>query len=137
MLKYILKFIYKHQHYKTIKLQINNKILNAIIADTFSKTMIGLMFRPNLQKNNCMLFIFKNSAIHDIWMKNMNFSIDVIWLTKNKKIINYIKDIKQCKKVFCKIYKANKPSKYLIELNSGYIQKNKTSKKSIIKFKSS
>ncbi len=135
MLTYILKFIYKHQHYETIKLHINNKILNAIIADTFSKTMIGLMFRHNLQKNNCMLFIFKDNAIHDIWMKNMNFSIDIIWLAKNKKIINYIEDIKPCKKVFCKIYKANKPSKYLIELNSNYIQKNKISKKSIIKFK--
>ncbi len=134
MLNLILKFIYKHQHHKTIKLSINKITINALIADTFSKAMIGLMFRQSLLKNTCMLFIFKNSKIHDIWMKNMNFGIDAVWLDKNKKIINYIENIKPCKTFICKIYGINEPSKYLIELNSGYIQKNKINKKTSIKF---
>lgn len=130
----ILKFIYAHQKYKSIKIKISSKYLNAIVADTFIKALIGLMFRKKLGKNECMLFLFKNKGRHSIWMKNMLFNIDIIWLDKDKKIIEYLENIPKCTGFNCKTYGISADSKYFIEFNSGFIKKNKINKMTKIIF---
>tara|TARA_Y100001970_G_scaffold292010_1_gene431499 strand:- start:1310 stop:1780 length:471 start_codon:yes stop_codon:yes gene_type:complete len=60
--------------------------INVEIADTILKRRLGLSNRPNLKKNWGMLFIFDKSEMHSFWMKNMSFSLDIIWL-ENYRIV--------------------------------------------------
>ncbi len=131
---YLLKLLYKHQKYNSLKIRIGNVQLNALLTDTFIKSMLGLMFRKRLGEQECMLFLFKNKGRHSIWMKNMQFSIDVIWLDKNKKVIEYLENIQPCTTFNCKTYGKRNDSKYFIELNSGFIKKNNINKYTKIEF---
>ncbi|MEM0148032.1 MAG: DUF192 domain-containing protein [Candidatus Micrarchaeaceae archaeon] len=124
----MLRLLKKLQKYNKIPIHIGRKSIQAIIADTWVKRMLGLMYFENLPINTCMLFIFGNESLHEIWMHGMLFSIDVLWIDSNMKIIDIQENLPPCKGINCKIYKPCKPSKYIIELEAGYIKKNKIKK---------
>lgn len=120
----LLKLLSKRLNYKTCVVRINGRKFNAIIADTMLKKMIGLMYRKSMKKDECMLFIFSYSSKYGIWMRNMLFPIDVVWLGKNKKVVDSAEGIKPCKTLFgCNVYKPKHNSLYVLEFRSGTIKK--------------
>ena len=52
--------------------------VNVVIADTPKKRQAGLSIKKTLKDHEGMFFIFDAPADNGIWMKNMNFSIDII-----------------------------------------------------------
>ena len=48
---------------------------------------LGLSGRESLGSDSAMLFEFKNAARQCIWMKDMKFSIDIVWIDKDGKVI--------------------------------------------------
>jgi len=56
------------------------------VADTEEKRALGLGNREELCEDCGMLFIFEKPAKAGFWMKNMHFSIDILWI-KDGKII--------------------------------------------------
>ncbi|MDE1810557.1 MAG: DUF192 domain-containing protein [Candidatus Micrarchaeota archaeon] len=132
----ILEFLYRRQHYKTIKITIGSKRLNAIVADTLTKKIIGLMFRGGLPKDTCMLFLFDSEAKQGIWMRNMKFPIDILWLDERKRISGMKKGAHPGKGFFdFETYYPERPSKYIIEFQSGYLSKNKVAPSTKVDFK--
>jgi len=122
------------QKYNTKTVYIKRNKFNAIIADTTVKRMIGLMFRKRLRENECMLFIFGNEGFHAIWMHNMLFPIDAIWLDSNYSIIDIKENLKPCGSMMnCPEYSPGSPAKYVIEFNSGAVKRLALTKKSEIK----
>jgi len=57
------------------------------IAKNFRSKTLGLMFRKNIPKDYALLFMFKEPEIVGVHMLFMRFSIDVIFLDMDKKII--------------------------------------------------
>ncbi|MDE1833254.1 MAG: DUF192 domain-containing protein [Candidatus Micrarchaeota archaeon] len=122
----ILEFLYRRQIYKTTKVRIGKAVLNAIVADTLVKKIIGLMFRDGLPKNTCMLFLFDHASNQGIWMRNMKFAIDIIWLDGGKGITGMVKNARPATGVFdFKTYYPSRPSKYVIELPAGFLSRNR------------
>ncbi|MCL4371922.1 DUF192 domain-containing protein [Candidatus Marsarchaeota archaeon] len=121
----MLNAIRKRLRYSKQTVYIGSTQLEAIVADSFIKRMIGLMYRDSIADNECMLFIFSQEGKFGIWMKNMLFAIDVIWADSNLRIIDLQQNLQPCKKLFCKTYAPQRVSKYIIELNAGFISKNK------------
>lgn len=76
--------------YKNIK--INGYIINAEIADTLEKQEKGLSGRQTLPEGQGMLFVFGTSGHYSFWMKDMNFSLDFIWISGNE-IVEIIKNV--------------------------------------------
>ena len=109
-----------------------NKTKKTILAEdykickTFLSKTLGLMlsFKPKT-----LLFIWKKEKIRNIHMILVFFPIDVLWLDKNKKVI----DVRGKIMPFL-ITNTNKPAKYIIELPEGTIKKTKTNKKDSIEF---
>src|SRR3989344_8940875 len=62
------------------KIKIGQKTIFIEIADTQEKQKKGLSGRDNLPEDSGMLFVFKEEGHHQFWMKDMNFSIDIIWI---------------------------------------------------------
>lgn len=85
-------------------------------AVTEEQRTMGLSGRSNLPNNQGMLFIFNNPARQCIWMKDMKFSLDIIWLNENKQIIKIMKNVPPSS--FPNSFCAD-DTKYVIELNSG------------------
>lgn len=106
---------------------------NALVADSFLKRMIGLMFRNRLSGRECMLFVFDRPGRYGIWMKNMKFSIDVVWIDDRFKVVDYAQNLKPCKRIICKTYYPVAESKYIIEANAGFVNDNSIRKRMKIK----
>ncbi len=92
----------------------NNSIVPLFleIADTDIKRQIGLMHRTYLPERNGMIFVYPQESDIQIWMKNTELHLDVLFVDKNG-IINCIQHAIPFdeSRISC-----NVPSKYVIEL---------------------
>jgi uncharacterized protein len=60
-------------------------------ARTRSELVKGLSGQPSLPENHGLVFFFDKAGSYGIWMKDMNFPIDVLWLDNDMRI-SYIKE---------------------------------------------
>lgn len=81
--------------------------------------MQGLMERQSLNKNEGMLFIFKQEGIYPFWMKNTLIPLDIIWISKEKKIVFINKNSQPCGTADCPIINPGVKAKYVLEINAG------------------
>lgn len=128
MVKYLLRFFYRRQKYKTANLSVNGKQFNAIIADTFMKRMIGLMFKDKLGSNQCMAIVFSEEGRWGIWMRNMLFPIDVVWADATGRAVYIKENLAPCSGLNCETYMPDKKAKYVIEFSAGTAKKLKLKK---------
>jgi uncharacterized protein len=77
----------------------------------------GLSDRESLDKNAGMLFIFPEPGFHGIWMKDMNFAIDIIWLDKNLHIVDFREGVTP--ESFPDVFRSGKFALYVLEINAG------------------
>tara|TARA_B100001059_G_scaffold140090_1_gene140238 strand:- start:221 stop:676 length:456 start_codon:yes stop_codon:yes gene_type:complete len=80
----------------------------------------GLMFRKNLKLDKGMLFIFPNESKVSMWMKNTLISLDIIFISKNYKIVDIINNAKAMSK---DILTSKVKAKYALEINAGLVKK--------------
>ena len=93
--------------------------MRATLADTPEKRSLGLMFRKRLPPDEGMLFVFEEERRHSFWMKNMNFSLDIIWIDRDKRIVDIKAGLKPCSG-HCQSYVPAQESVYVLEVNSGF-----------------
>jgi len=86
----------------------------------FSKAK-GLMFTRE-RENEGLIFKFNTEQKWSIHMLFVFYPIDVLWLDKNKKVVDLRKELKP----FILSAKPKQESSYIIELPAGIIQKTKT-----------
>lgn len=85
-------------------------------ADTIMARQNGLSGREEISNNSAMLFIFDKPATQCMWMKDMKFDIDIIWLNEDKKI-NKVKN-SVSPSTYPETFCAD-DTKYVIELAGG------------------
>lgn len=62
-------------------------------ADTQAEQERGLSGRESLAANSAMVFPFGNSGRQCFWMKDMKFSIDMVWLDAANKVLAIENDV--------------------------------------------
>jgi len=127
----ILAWVYIYFFYSgkktTAEIEINGKKIKAELADTSVKRLEGLSKRKELPNDSAMLFVFPKKDKHTIWMKEMNFPLDIIWINKNKVV--YLVSGAQPPTImgndniasFTPEVKADK----VLEVNSGFVESNR------------
>ena len=105
-----------------LKVCINSICLEAEVADSPQAREIGLMFRQRLAERQGMLFIFGSEDRHIFWMKNMHFPLDMIWINAAKEIVEIKENLPPCEKTCDNIIPIKK-SKYVLEVNAGFVKK--------------
>jgi uncharacterized membrane protein (UPF0127 family) len=87
------------------------------IAKSYRERMKGLSGRARIGSDG-LLFVFQREAKHSIWMPNMKFPIDIIYINKSKKIV----DIKHEAKPITvnpktwRIFRPKNKAKYILEI---------------------
>lgn len=111
---------------------INNTRKNVICNDSevakgFLKKTLGLMFRKEIDDDKCFLMEFGREGYHGIWMMFMRFPIDLVYLDSKKKVTGLFKKVKPVSfNVYTwRIYQPPKKAKWILELRSGKIKKNR------------
>ena len=92
------------------------------IADNPMSRTKGLMNEDYLPQNEGLLFIFPTNDIHEFWMKNMKFPIDIIFINDENIITYIIKNAPVCKGT-CDVYKPTRKSIMVLEVNAGMAEK--------------
>ena len=108
--------------------QLDEKILQVYIADTDPRRMRGLMFETEsfLADDKGMLFVFDEPGNISMWMKNMQFHLDIIWFSENGNVVSIEKNVPPCitpvEVMSCKSVGVSADNaKYVLELTSGYV----------------
>ena len=104
-------------------MMISDVLITVEISNTQEKRMRGLSGREYLPKKTGMLFVFDKIERHGIWMKDMNFSIDIIWINENDEIIYIIENAQP--ESYPDVFLPLTPSKYVLEVNAGFVKENK------------
>ena len=109
---------------ETTKVIINNNIkdihFNVEVVRKKIERERGLMFRKSLNLNRGMLFIFTNESKVNMWMKNTLISLDIIFISKDYKIVDIINNAKAMSK---DILTSSVEAKYALEINAGLVKK--------------
>ncbi len=71
---------------------LGGKIFAAEIVDTPELRERGLSGRAGIGESDAMIFIFPSDSRNLFWMKDMSFSIDIIWLNADKRIVHIAKN---------------------------------------------
>lgn len=103
-------------------------VKNLETADSIGKKTKGLMFRKELAPDSGLLMVFKFERKNEIWMFGMRFPIDIVFIDKDKKIVDIKHSVKPMGKnpKSWKIYKPKQNCRFVLEINSGMIKKTKT-----------
>lgn len=102
---------------------INNHQFNVEIAYTEAAKIKGLGGRPCIQADQGMLFDFGKDGHYFIWMKDMKFPIDVIWIGSNHKVAAAEIDFKPSTYNYKKPEKSERrvnqiPARYVLEVKA-------------------
>jgi uncharacterized membrane protein (UPF0127 family) len=101
-------------------------VVDVDVADDAPERSQGLSGRSVLGDYEGMLFIMPNEGFHGFWMKDMLISLDFLFIDTEGFIIDIKENVVPCGGVgVCPAFSASSPFKYVIELNSGFIQNNR------------
>jgi uncharacterized membrane protein (UPF0127 family) len=92
------------------------------LAITPSQRIQGLKFRKQLGKNKGMLFLFEEEGHYSFWMKDTLLTLDIIWISKNGKVLFIKKSAEPCKKNSCYPIYPRKKAKYVLEVEGGTVE---------------
>ncbi|MEK0323613.1 MAG: DUF192 domain-containing protein [Nitrosopumilus sp.] len=110
--------------------------LQVMIADTEPRRVRGLMFEDQLPYDQGMIFVFEESGLYSLWMLNMQFSLDMIWFDQDGKVVHIEKNIPPCKTALeittCQSIIPDVEAVYILEVTSGFVDKNNITKDSIL-----
>ena len=104
--------------YERELLTIGNAVVTADIADTPEKRVLGLSGRSTLLPDTGMLFIFDTPGPHDMWMKDMHFSIDILWLDEAYEIIHIERRVSP--DTYPTSFGSPIPASYVLEVPAGF-----------------
>ena len=95
-----------------------NKNFAIEIVDTPELRAKGLSGREGLGDENGMLFVFDNQNNNNcFWMKDMNFSIDMVWMNDKKQVLNVAENVSP--DTYPESFCPAEPAKYGLEINAG------------------
>ena len=114
------------------KVIFGEKILDLEVVSSSEDRTKGLSGRESLSEDEAMLFVFPKEDFHGIWMKEMNFPIDIVWLDKNFVIVNIKNDVRP--ESFPEIFKPKIKSLYVLEIKAGLSEKEKIEVGQSLKF---
>ncbi|HEX2792373.1 MAG TPA: DUF192 domain-containing protein [Candidatus Paceibacterota bacterium] len=88
------------------------------VADTEALREQGLSARDSLGDDSGMLFVFPASGLHGFWMKDMRFSIDMLWLDDAGAIVHVVSNA--APETYPEIFTPPAPARYVLEVPAGY-----------------
>jgi uncharacterized membrane protein (UPF0127 family) len=103
------------------KIKLGSGIFNVSVAESDRERKIGLSGRESLSINEGLFFVFDREGKHSIWMKNMRFAIDIIWLDKSFEVVDIKENV--LPESFPEVFSPRADALYVLEL------KNNSSKK--------
>ncbi len=103
------------------KLQIGYTTITVETADSPVEQAKGLSGRESLGENRGMYFVLEKRGLISFWMKEMKFSIDIIWVDRDT-IIGFVENAPLPSEEGIPTFKSPSPVTHVLEVNAGFVQ---------------
>lgn len=90
------------------------------IAETSYETETGLMYRKSMETNRGMLFVSPTVRMHNFYMKNTEFSLDLIYIKDDLSIASFQENAQPLDEASLT---SKVPVKYVLEVNAGLVKR--------------
>jgi uncharacterized membrane protein (UPF0127 family) len=91
-------------------------------AVTDEERQLGLGNYESLEDNQGLLFEFDAAGTHGIWMKDVEFPIDVLWLDNDKKIVHIEANMQPDS--YPTVFRSDELAQYVLEVPAGFVSAN-------------
>lgn len=92
------------------------------MANTDALRTQGLSGRLSLPDGAGMLFVFDQDDEWGIWMKDMRFSIDIVWIDAEGSVVEVVE--RATPETYPHVFAPRRPARYVLELPAGYAARN-------------
>jgi len=106
----------------TIPITIGEVTVDASVADDQASRIVGLSKTPFLPPGVIKLFAFGSTGNHSIWMKDMSYALDIIWVTEEGNIVHIEENVSPDS--FPESFSSPIPAWYVVEANAGFVTEN-------------
>jgi len=93
-------------------------VIDVAIADTPVTRRVGLSNLKRLGEDRGLFFVFNDSDTHGIWMKDMEFPIDIIWMDEDMRIVYIHRDVSPDS--YPEAFHPDTPARFALEVNAGF-----------------
>ena len=107
---------------RMITVDIGGNAVIVEVADDPDERTNGLSRRDGLAQGAGMLFVWDEEAAHTLWMKEMRFALDFIWLDADKRVVSIDANVPVqpgAADSELMLYRPDGPALYAIELEAG------------------
>lgn len=102
-------------------MHLNGERFEVRIADNDRDRKKGLSGTNDLPKNEALVFIFDHDGRHGIWMKDMNYAIDIVWLDSERRVV-HIKTNALPESYPNESFYPKSDARYVVEFRSGIVE---------------
>ena len=88
------------------------------LATTPEQQQQGLSNTSALEADNGMLFIFPRDGEYAFWMKDMNYSLDIIWIDSSGHVVYIAPDLSP--QTYPQTFQSDKSARFVLEVNAGF-----------------
>lgn len=99
-------------------LTLDGASVHVALARTPAQLERGLGGRETLAPDEGMLFIFQQDGKYAFWMKGMNFSIDIIWLASDGRVVYIVPDLSPG--TYPRSFAPPEPARFVLEVPAGW-----------------
>ena len=107
-------------------IRIDDTVVQVQIADTQPRRVLGLMHQNELPYDQGMIFIFDTVGQYSMWMRNVQFSLDMIWFDENGVAVHIEKDVPPCltavEAMTCPSINPEVRALYILEATAGFVE---------------
>jgi len=104
-----------------VSIRLNEAIIQAEVMRTQDELRQGLSGRETLSEQNGMWFDFGAPGRWGIWMKDMKFPIDIIWVDEKMQIADIKTDISP--ETYPEIFLPVRNASFVLEVPAGTVEK--------------
>lgn len=107
-------------------IRVDDTILQVQVADTQPRRVLGLMHQEELPLDEGMIFVFDSVGQYGMWMRNVQFPLDMIWFDENGVAVHIEESVPPCltalEAMTCPSIDPPVQALYVLEATAGFVQ---------------
>lgn len=103
-------------------LRIGDGVFKTKVAKTSAEREKGLTETTELREDQAMLLVYERNDKWDIWMKDIEYPLDIVWLDASKTVVHIVKNAPPESYPYEK-FTPKKEARYVLELPGGTVSK--------------
>lgn len=106
--------------------RVDNSVITVEVADSPAERQRWLTFRQDmLPQDTALLIKYDEADLHEIWMLNIQFNLDLLWLDSDGNVVYMKQDVPPCGNVVETVsctYKPTSKALYVMAADAGFIK---------------